>query len=92
MWGPYRALVGGEAGDVVKGMVFEVESEAQEDLLRFYEIGAYEVVECEIEIEQGGALRGRTFRWAGVGEERALCLSKGLWIECVRMCHENGLN
>lgn len=67
MWGPYRALIGGEAGDVVEGMVFEMWSEAQGDLLRFYKTSTCKVVEREIEIKRGRALRGRTSRWAREG-------------------------
>lgn len=72
MWGPYRALVDGLAGDVVQGRVFVVQSEEQEELLRFYETGAYEAVKCEIAME-GRVVRGRTFRWAGGVEKLEAC-------------------
>lgn len=64
MWGPYRASVDGTDEEVVQGRMFIVQSEQQEELLSFYETGAYEVVECEITVG-GRAVRGRIFRWAG---------------------------
>jgi hypothetical protein len=72
MCGLYRALVDGLAGDVVQGRVFVVQSEEQEELLRFYATEAYEVVECEITME-GRVVRGRTFRWAGGVEKLEAC-------------------
>ena len=63
MWGPYRALVDGADEEVVQGRMFIVQSEQQEELLRFYETGVYEVVECAIVVEKR-SVWGRTFRLA----------------------------
>lgn len=43
--------------------MFIVQSEQQEELLRFYETGVYEVVECAIVVEKR-SVWGRTFRLA----------------------------
>ncbi|KAF2447214.1 hypothetical protein P171DRAFT_519501 [Karstenula rhodostoma CBS 690.94] len=67
-WGPYYALVDGAEGDVVQGWVYEVGTREQEDELRRYEGGSYEVVRCEIGV--GGVVGwGLTFRFCGDGGE-----------------------
>ncbi|PVH94827.1 hypothetical protein DM02DRAFT_180227 [Periconia macrospinosa] len=65
MWGgKYRALVDGEEKDEVDGWMYVVESEEQEDYLRHYEGGNYEVVRCDIIIGDEVS-RGLTFRFCG---------------------------
>ncbi|KAH7070730.1 hypothetical protein BKA63DRAFT_83623 [Paraphoma chrysanthemicola] len=66
MWrDKYRALVDGDAEDVVEGLVYEVEDEAQEGALRHYEGASYEAVRCEIEVEDGEVMDVLTFRFCG---------------------------
>lgn len=54
-------------GDLVQGRAFRVESQDQEDVLRYYETDNYEVVRCEIEMAEG-TVRGLTFRFIGKGD------------------------
>ncbi|KAF2963944.1 hypothetical protein GQX73_g9620 [Xylaria multiplex] len=62
MWGgKYKALVN-SSGGVVHGSAFLVQDEAQEDILRCYETDKYEVVRCELNIEDK-RVKGLTFRF-----------------------------
>ena len=66
-WGKYRALVDGPVDARVGEMAFEVQDEDQEDALRVYETGAYEVVRCSISVSTGEKpLKGCTFRYVGL--------------------------
>ncbi|OAL23213.1 hypothetical protein AYO20_11025 [Fonsecaea nubica] len=70
LWsGKYRALVDSWSESAkVFGSAFLVQSQDQEDALRFYETDRYEVVRCRILTEQGN-LRGLTFRFDGLPED-----------------------
>jgi len=61
-WGTYKALEDGPNGSKVDGHMFELETEAQEDILRCYETEKYEVVRCDIQA-QNRLLPGLTFRF-----------------------------
>ncbi|KAL2018406.1 hypothetical protein VTK56DRAFT_884 [Thermocarpiscus australiensis] len=65
--GKYNALMDSPAGDgarpVVEGSAFLVRRADQEDALRCYETDKYEVVRCVIEMADGTAVRGLTFRF-----------------------------
>ncbi|MCJ1431265.1 hypothetical protein MMC27_000616 [Xylographa pallens] len=70
----YKALVdeppGRGGGGVVDGKAYAVRSAEEEEALRGYETGAYEVVRCEIELRGGKeAVKGCTFRFQGLGRE-----------------------
>ena len=54
-------------GDLIQGRAFQVESQDQEDSLRYYETDHCEVVRCEIEMAEG-TVRGLTFRFIGKGD------------------------
>lgn len=70
MWGQYRALVDASEEDEVDGHIFVVESKEQEDVLRRYEGGRYEVVRCGIKIDgEEKAVEGLTFRFCGEESE-----------------------
>ncbi|KAK5938798.1 hypothetical protein PMZ80_008990 [Knufia obscura] len=62
--GKYRAVVDGNAEDVVVGHAFLVENSEQEDTLCFFETDMYEVVRCNIHME-GGSQPGLIFRFDG---------------------------
>jgi hypothetical protein len=74
-WGRYRALVDGEEdkAEEVVGWLYEVQNREQEDVLRWYEGAAYEVVRCDIWKVDGGegaggcgrVVKGLTFRFRG---------------------------
>ncbi|KAH9906886.1 hypothetical protein F4778DRAFT_723877 [Xylariomycetidae sp. FL2044] len=65
MWGPYPALLDGAPGNVVAGMVFDVEGVAKKERLAEYETGNYRENSCYIELEGGTGVHGMTFLWAG---------------------------
>jgi gamma-glutamylcyclotransferase (GGCT)/AIG2-like uncharacterized protein YtfP len=66
MWGgKYRALVDGGEREELQGWMYVVQSEEHEDALRTYENGNYEVVRCEMRSEDGGRVKGLTFRYCG---------------------------
>ena len=65
--GKYKALVDGDATDVVSGVVYTVTTREREEALRVFETEAYEVVRCAIMVEgeEGRIVRGLTFRFIG---------------------------
>ncbi|BAE66366.1 hypothetical protein BDV35DRAFT_404315 [Aspergillus flavus] len=65
MWGgKYKALIDGPSSSVVNGWAYEVNSEEEEEQLRYYETDQYEVVRCEIHIvDSGDIVKGLTFRF-----------------------------
>ena len=85
MWGQYKALVTGPQGNIIEGMVYEVQSEEDEEKLTLYETSAYEVASCiihlpaekreEQEQKEPAEVRGKTFRYAG----DAQALREGRW-------------
>ncbi|RFU73021.1 oxidoreductase domain containing [Trichoderma arundinaceum] len=64
----YLALVDADEHSIVDGWAYLVKSQSEEDSLRVYETGKYEVVRCTIEFanENGGVIHGLTFRLAGL--------------------------
>ena len=65
LWGPYPALIDGPPGNVVNGVVYEVQQEEHEKRLSYYETDAYRCVSCSIKPGEGGAqISGKTFVWA----------------------------
>lgn len=62
----YLALVDADEGSVVDGWAYQVKDRAEEDSLRVYETGMYEVVRCTVEVmgEKEGVVHGLTFRLA----------------------------
>ena len=65
MWGPYPTLVDGPPGNVVNGMIYEVQKEAHEKVLAYYETDAYRCASCFITPGEGGEqIFGKTFVWA----------------------------
>ncbi|KAG4438533.1 hypothetical protein IFR05_006007 [Cadophora sp. M221] len=61
--GKYNALVDGPESSRIDGWAYQVTSEEHEDALRKYETAAYEVVKCEIEMNDN-TVQGSTFRFA----------------------------
>ena len=64
LWGPYPALVDGPPGNVVNGVVYEVQKEEHEKRLSYYETDAYRCVSCSINGEGGEQVSGKTYVWA----------------------------
>lgn len=65
MWGPYPALISGPPGNIVNGMVYEVQRENHEKRLAYYETNAYKCTSCFINPGTGGEqIVGKTFVWA----------------------------
>ena len=65
MWGPFPTLVEGPPGNIISGMVYEVQSEADEKKLAHYESSAYRSAPCSIRPAGGGEeIYGKTFVWA----------------------------
>ena len=65
MWGPYPTLVDGPPGNVVNGMVYEVQQQDHEKRLAYYETDAYRSRSCDIKLGEGGEeIVGKTFVWA----------------------------
>ena len=69
LWGSYPALLDGPFGGKVHGVVFEVQSPEQVKLLQDYETERYELVACQIQLENGEKVSGKTFMWGGSEEE-----------------------
>ena len=68
MFGPRPALIDGpvRVGNIVNGMVYEVQREDHEKMLMRFETDAYQSEWCGIRPEDGGKLiYGSTFLWAG---------------------------
>ncbi|GKZ38093.1 hypothetical protein AbraIFM66950_010040 [Aspergillus brasiliensis] len=65
--GKYRALVDGKASERVAGWAYEVCSEEDEEMLRYYETDYYEVVRCDICMvdDVGEVVKGLVFRFVG---------------------------
>lgn len=67
--GKYKALVNGPESCVVSGYAYLVQKREDEDVLRFYETGKYEVVRCRINVlvdrekELEDTVQGLTFRF-----------------------------
>jgi len=73
MWGPYPTLVDGPPGNVVNGMVYEVQKEHHEKRLAYYETNAYRCASCSIGPGGGGeAIFGKTFVWASDPDDEEL--------------------
>ncbi|EXJ93720.1 hypothetical protein A1O1_02113 [Capronia coronata CBS 617.96] len=66
--GKYEALVDGGAGSAILGWACRIDTNEQEDALRFYETEKHELVRCHI-VTEYGTVPGRTFRFAGSVEE-----------------------
>jgi len=65
MWGPYPALVNGPPGNIVNGMVYEVQKEDHVKRLAYYETNAYRCQGCLIRPGSGEEqIFGKTFVWA----------------------------
>jgi gamma-glutamylcyclotransferase (GGCT)/AIG2-like uncharacterized protein YtfP len=65
MWGPYPALIDGPPGNVVSGVVYEVQRPDHEKRLAYYETDAYRCAACFIVPgTQGEQMFGKTFVWA----------------------------
>ncbi|KAL7795533.1 hypothetical protein V8C43DRAFT_314541 [Trichoderma afarasin] len=64
-WGDkYLGLVDADEGSKVCGWAYKVKSQSEEDSLRVYETGKYEVVRCTMEFMDGdgSVIQGLTFR------------------------------
>ncbi|KAK2750069.1 hypothetical protein FQN57_004561 [Myotisia sp. PD_48] len=67
-WGDYHALVNGEAGQIVSGYVYLIESAEQARRLAHYETTAYKAAPCRIRFTDGddpAQASGNTFMYAG---------------------------
>ncbi|RYO94928.1 hypothetical protein DL766_001231 [Monosporascus sp. MC13-8B] len=67
-WGDYKALIGGEPGEEVHGMAYEVCSPEHEFNLAYYETNAYDLAPCLRQFTDGAEPKkiiGRTFMYAG---------------------------
>ena len=62
--GRYNAIVDGPPDSFVQGWAYRVQSQEDEDILRFHETGNYEVVRCNIHTN-GRVIKGLTFRYNG---------------------------
>ncbi|KAL7934412.1 hypothetical protein V8C35DRAFT_302515 [Trichoderma chlorosporum] len=64
--GKYLGLVDAGEGSKVYGWAYQVKSQSEEDSLRVYETGKYEVVRCTMEFidGDGSRIQGLTFRLA----------------------------
>ena len=73
MWGPYPTLVDGPPGNVVNGMIYEVQKEAHEKRLAYYETNAYRCALCLIKPGTGKEeIFGKTFVWANDPNDQVL--------------------
>jgi len=73
MWGPFPTLVDGPPGNVINGMVYEVQKKGHEGVLAYYETDAYRCASCSIKPEAGGEeIVGKTFVWAGARDDSDL--------------------
>jgi len=83
MWGPYPALIDGPAGNVVNGVVYEVQEEVHEKWLAYYETDAYRCTRCGIKLGAGGeVITGKTFVWADDADDEDLSVGSfdlGAW-------------
>ncbi|KAI1400611.1 hypothetical protein F4819DRAFT_363576 [Hypoxylon fuscum] len=67
--GKYKALVDAPEEAKVQGRAFLVETQEQEDSLRFYETDKYDVVRCEIDFNGMEKVKGLTFRFNGAYDQ-----------------------
>lgn len=66
MWGPYPALLHGEPGELVRGMVCEVEGGEHKDRLQKYESDCYWAARCFVRVDGvEEQVAGKTFLWSG---------------------------
>ena len=65
MWGPYPALLDGDTGEIVHGVVYEVEGSESKDRLEAYETSRYRTKMCSMSTADGRILNGSTFIWDG---------------------------
>ena len=68
LWGQYPALVDGETGEVVEGMVYHVEEPKHAERLAEYETNTYWPAPCLINVmdgEHSKKIRGTTFKYIG---------------------------
>ncbi|PYH67556.1 gamma-glutamylcyclotransferase family protein [Aspergillus vadensis CBS 113365] len=64
--GKYKALIDGNASARVEGWAYEVGSEEDEEMLRYYGTDCYEVVRCDISmVDDEEVVRGLVFRLMG---------------------------
>ena len=63
LWGLYPALFRGPCNAVVQGMVYEIHTQEQVQLLQDYETGRYVKTACRIKLDDGSSVYGRTFIW-----------------------------
>ncbi|RAK97436.1 gamma-glutamylcyclotransferase family protein [Aspergillus ibericus CBS 121593] len=62
--GKYKALIDGSANTRVDGWAYEVASADEEEMLRYYETDYYEVVRCDIHVQDvAGIVKGLVFRF-----------------------------
>lgn len=66
LWGRYPALLEGQPGSIVHGVVYEVQSPEEEHRLQEYETDHYLRTDCWIELadSSGRKVLGKTFKWA----------------------------
>lgn len=64
LWGPFPALIT-KPGEVVEGVVYDLQSAEDEANLQKYETSSYAPASCEIHLEDGTRVRGSTFLWVG---------------------------
>ena len=69
LWGSYPALLDGPYGAKVQGVVFEVQSAEQVELLQGYETQRYRIAACHIQLADGSKVSGKTFKWCASDEE-----------------------
>lgn len=74
LWGQIPALVRGSINNHVDGMTFVVETEEQENMLKYYETDAYRIEGTRVSVD-GEVVIGRTFVWASDPTE----LEEGTW-------------
>lgn len=68
LWGQYPALLGGFTGNIIQGMVYNVETEAIGGRLAEYETKAYRAAPCMIQFtdaQEPPEVDGWTFEYAG---------------------------
>lgn len=70
MWGTYPALLDGEPGQIVRGMVCEIEGGQNKDRLAAYETSNYDVRKVLVYIDgEEGDFYGNAFEWIGDEED-----------------------
>lgn len=73
LWGPYPALVGGRARDVVRGVACEIEGARAKRRLEEYEGANYTEWDLEVRLDRPDGtweeVQGTTFKWVGPRDE-----------------------